>query len=195
MQTLLSFTVSAKFSHRFSSVSYHLAVRSINWFFFAGSGGCDPAVHRGQLSDYVLKRNNISAFIRAVWKGRTVLHFWWRFPVIQVMVILIAVSWATGLVSVSWRRFTSHPRGILSSNYLKGSCRLWNSVWECPYRVAEDTSELWVSATPLRFRITMTCMTENPHQQHNTVFPFHIALTKALKLMILISLQCYMMNV
>ena len=41
-----------------------------------------------------------------------VLRFW----VIQVMVNLSAVSYATGLVSASWKCFTSHPRGFFSSS-------------------------------------------------------------------------------
>ena len=59
------------------------------------------------------------------------------------MVILCAVSLATE--DVSWRHFTSHPRGFLSSNQREGSCGLLNSVWECPYRVVKDTCELWFS--------------------------------------------------
>ena len=39
---------------------------------------------------------------------------WLRFSVIQVMEIQSTVSEATGHVSVSWRRFTSQPRGLVS---------------------------------------------------------------------------------
>ena len=66
---------------------------------------------------------------------------WWGFTGIQVLEALRAVS---ELVSVSWRRFTSHPRGFFSSKP-EGSCRLFNSVWECPYRVVKDTCEFWMS--------------------------------------------------
>ena len=37
---------------------------------------------------------------------------WWRSSVIQVVVSLSALSYASGPVPVYWRRFTSHPRGF-----------------------------------------------------------------------------------
>ena len=43
---------------------------------------------------------------------------------------LSAISYTAGLVSVSWRCFTSHPKGFLRSNQLEGSWRLLNSVWD-----------------------------------------------------------------
>ena len=44
--------------------------------------------------------------------------------------ILGAGSQAAGVVSVSWRRFTSHPRGFFTFKFLGGSCRLF-----CHYSV------------------------------------------------------------
>ena len=46
-------------------------------------------------------------------------------------------------ISVSWRCFTSHLRGFFSSNKLEGSCRLLNSVWECPYRLLVPLVGQW----------------------------------------------------
>ena len=49
---------------------------------------------------------------------RVALTRWWRFSVIQVLVVLSAVSSETGLVSVSCGRFDSHPGQEASSAFL-----------------------------------------------------------------------------
>lgn len=48
------------------------------------------------------------------WRGGKVVHF--HFKITQNKDILRAVSQWTGLVSVTWRCFTSYPMGFISSN-------------------------------------------------------------------------------
>ena len=76
------------------------------------------------------------------WCWDSECHFkcWWRFSVMQVMVIISAVSWATGLVTVS----PLSQEASSARTTWRGICRLLNSVWECPNRVIKDTLKLWV---------------------------------------------------
>ena len=71
---------------------------------------------------------------------------------VKIIIHPTAVSSATGRVSVSGRRLVSHPRRFFSSNELEGGCRVLNTVWECPYSVAEDTFES-LAVSQFRVRI------------------------------------------
>ena len=55
------------------------------------------------------------------------LMCWWRFSVIQVMVLLRAWIRATGLLLRSWRRFISHLKGFFSSKLDGGAYQLMSS--------------------------------------------------------------------